>query len=219
MINYNLLVAILESSWDEVGFHEHELIESVQPDSLDRVYKADLFPEHPEPMQEETIPPWVEVSFAWSAKHELISEGYSIDGKKDVPLGLTWMYNVLVRGSMTEYSNHELVRTFQRCVQKALSDFYMSDVIESVPMVVDLRHIYHCYEQEQNLAYVQIVSPNYTDLSEQWQETNPHNFRDFIVSEFELAYAVVQSLSELFIPEPSASPVSSGGLYRSVDTA
>jgi hypothetical protein len=215
MLNYDLLVAVLESTWETVGFHEHELIESIQPDTLDRSYKADLFPEHPQPLDEEVLVPWVEINFAWNTIHELCSLGHTVNGKVDEPLGIAWLYNVIVRDNMREYSDQELVRVFHRCVQSALSSF-VTDLIETPPIAVEIRRVYHTREQLPELVYVHLVSPNFTDLTEFWTEHNPQGLHDMLLGEFELAHTVIQSLSETFTPAQAKHP---NRPYQPVDTA
>jgi hypothetical protein len=213
MITYDTLVASLEFSWVAAGLHEHELIESVQPDTFDRTYKAELFPEHPEPLDEDTMPPWVEIHFLWSALHQLRSEGHHVDVSSH-PIVLTWVYNVLIRGDLRSRSDHELVRMFQRAVSKTLHQYYATETNSLTPIAVEVRRIYHSDQENTELAYVQLVGPNVTDLSDMWNERDPHALRNLLQSEFDLASSVIQALSSTFTP-----PSTRHGSYRTVDTA
>lgn len=213
MLTYNNLVAGLESAWTEAGLHEHDLIESIQPDSHDRSYKAELFPDHPDPLNEDNMPPWVEIGFNWSAYHQLRSEGHPLS-ETTTAFDLTWVYNVMVRKSMRDYSDQELVRMFQRGVQAALRTFYPEEITEGAPVAVEVRRIYHSIGQRIDLSYIHLVSPNISDLSDHWNERDPLALRSFLQFEFDLASEVIQSLAKTFYPGPSGR-----GAYRSVDTA
>lgn len=208
MLTYDDLVASLEDSWPVVGLHEHALIESVLPTTHDRTYKVELFPEHPEPLTEENMPPWVEVNFTWSALHQLRSEGRELPPE---PLDLTWTYTVSVQG-MPERSDHELVRLFQRVVHAAFLRFYPVEAEEMEPVAVDVRRIYQGDGPRLRQAYVQLVSANITDLSDQWAERDPRGLRALIKTEVQLASAIIHGLAEVFAPNGRGS-------YRPVDAA
>src|SRR5215213_4562229 len=75
VITYDELAAGLEDAWLLASLHDHLLAESVLPDTLERVYRVELFPEHPEPLTEGVSPPWVELSFTWTPAHQLHSDG------------------------------------------------------------------------------------------------------------------------------------------------
>ena len=108
MITYDELAAGLEDAWLLAGLHDHLLAESVLPDSLERVYRVELFPEHPEPLSEGISPPWVELSFTWTPAHQLHSEGRELSPGI---LELAWTYTVDVRGQ-GDRSDIELTRAF-----------------------------------------------------------------------------------------------------------
>lgn len=212
MLNYDELVAGLESSWLAAGLHDHGIVESVQPDSHERSYKADLFPEHPDPIEADKIPPWVEVNFTWTALHQLIADGRDL--KPTDPIDLVWIYNVIVSGPIGQRSDQELVRMFQRAVHAALHKFFPNEITETAPVAVEVRRTYHSDEQGTMMAYVQLVSPNVTDLSSQWTERDPHELRTILQNEVNLASAVIHALRNTFNPESAGH-----GNYRSVDTA
>lgn len=209
MLSYDDLVDGLEDAWMAAGLHEHSLIESVQLEGLDRNYRVELFPDHPEPLGEETMPPWVEVNFTWSAAHQVRSEGRDIETDS---VDLIWNYMVLLRPAMRERNDHELVRLFQKAVHAALRRFYPSEAEEMGYVAVEVRRIYQGDQQGIKQAYVQLVSTNITDLSDQWDDPDPMSLRRLIRNEVQLASAVIQALSDVF------SPRGSGG-YRAVDTA
>jgi hypothetical protein len=47
VITYDELAGGLEDAWIGAGLHEHAIIESVHPDTLERNYRVEVFPEHP----------------------------------------------------------------------------------------------------------------------------------------------------------------------------
>ncbi len=216
MLTYDELVDGLEDAWAASGLHEHEVIESVQPEAHERTYKAGLFPDHAEPLTEESMPPWVEVSFNWSAAHQLRSEGHRVP--MSAPLELTWMYNVIVHGRRREQSDIELVRAFQKAVSVALQRFYPPGITDLAPLAVEVRRIYQNTGNTPTLEYVQLISHNITDLSDLWDEYDPNVLSNLLQSEIDLASAVIYTLSSIFVPSPGTH---TGGRssYQTVDTA
>ena len=78
MLTYDDLVTGLEDAWLGVGLHEHSFVESVVPATTDRTLTVELFPEHEEPLTAESMPPWLDLSYTWSAVHQLLSEGRTL---------------------------------------------------------------------------------------------------------------------------------------------
>jgi hypothetical protein len=210
MLTYDEILSELEAAWAAVDLHEHEYLESVVPASHDRMVKVELFPEHSEPLTFESTPPWVELNFAWSAVHQLRSEGRNIPTE---PLDLNWTYNVFAN-SAGERNDIELVRMFQRAVQSAFEQHYPLEAAEMEPVVVEVRRVYQQREAQRiRQEYVQLSSTNITDLSEQWNEREPRAFRGLMRIELQLVAAVISNLAETF-----SSPNGRGG-YHSVDAA
>jgi hypothetical protein len=216
MLTYDELVDGLEDAWAASGLHEHEIVESVQPEAHERTYKVGLFPDHADPLTEETMPPWVEVSFNWSAAHQLRSEGHRVHTA--APLEITWMYNVVVHGHMREQSDVELVRAFQKAVSVALQRFFPPGIADLSPLAVEVRRIYQNMGSSPSLEYVQLISHNITDLSELWDEYDPNVLSNLLQNEVDLASAVIYTLASIFVPGPGAQ---TGGRssYQSVDAA
>jgi hypothetical protein len=211
MLTYDEVLSELEAAWAAVDLHEHEYMESVVPASHDRMVKVELFPEHTEPLTLESSPPWVELNFSWSAVHQLRSEGRNIASE---PLDLNWTYNVIANNA-GERNDTELVRMFQRAVHNAFELHYPLEAAEMDPVVVEVRRIYQQQREAQRIRqeYVQLVSINITDLSEQWNEREPRAFRNLIRVELQLVASVLNNLSETF------SPTNGRGGYHSVDAA
>lgn len=215
MISYDDLIDSLEEAWIQAGLHEHALVESVQPATLDRGYRAELFPEHGEPLTEENMPPWVEVSFTWSAAHQLRAEGRV---RESDSLALIWNYMVLVPEARRERGDQELVRLFQKAVFSVLQRFYPGESEEMSHIAVEVRRIYQSDGQRNQQAYVQLLSTNLTDLSEHWQSTDPMALHRSIRTEVQFASAVIQALADVFGPDGQGTGSGNGG-YRAVDAA
>ena len=203
-ITYEELAAGLEDAWLMAGLHEHALYESIHPETLDRAYRVELFPEHPEPLTEGTSPPWVELSFSWTPAHQLYSEGREISPGV---LELAWTYTVDVRGA-SDRSDIDLVRAFNGAVRAALRRVSPDMPSPAEYIAVEVRRGYRSSTDKPTLAYTQIIGTNVTDLSDLWGSRSPDALRDELL----IVAALLHALAESFAP---------GGLggYRSVDTA
>jgi hypothetical protein len=208
MMTYDDLVAGLEDAWLGVGLHEHAFIESIVPATHDRTLKVELFPEHEEPLSNEAMPPWLELSYTWSPVHQLISEGRNLPSE---PLDLSWTYTATVIGQQ-ERSDTELVRTFQRAVHNAFQRYYPGEAAEMEPVAVEVRRVYSSHSQKNQLDYVQLVSSTVSDLFEQWPDRDLGSLRALLRLEMQLASAIIANLSDAF------SPRGRGG-YKTVDAA
>lgn len=210
MLTYDDLAGGLEDAWILAQLHEHTLIEAVVPDIHDRTFRAELFPDHPEPLTDATMPPWVEISFTWTALHQLRSEGHS--GLGNEALELSWVYNVPVHG-MIERNDSELVRLFRRAVQTAYTRMLGENASSELPEVaVEVRRMYISADRRPVPAYIQLVSSNVTDLSEYWSGPDASVLRETLGTELQFSAAVIQALAEVFTP-------GGRGGYLSVDTA
>ena len=208
VISYEELASGLEDSWLLAGLHDHVLSESVQPDLLERVYRVELFPEHAEPLLEGSSPPWVEVSFTWTASHQLHSEG-----RETLPgiLELAWTYTVGVR-NQSDRSDIDLVRAFNAAVRAALRRAAPDLPTPTEYLAVEVRRGYTLSGERPTTAYVQLVGTNVTDLGDLWNDRAPNAVRDALRDELIIAAALLHSLGEAFTP-------SGLGGYRAVDTA
>lgn len=208
MITYEELAAGLEDAWLMAGLHEHTIIETIAPETLDRSYRAELFPEHPEPMTPGTTPPWVEVSFTWSPAHQLHAEGSSVPPG---PLELAWTYTVEAHGQL-ERADLDLARAFQAAVRNALRRVVPDVGTPADYVAVEVRRGYRTTNDRPVPAYVQLVGTNVTDLADLWNERNPDTLREALRDELLIVAALLRALGESFSP---------GGLggYRAVDTA
>ncbi|MBP1465861.1 hypothetical protein EYB53_009110 [Candidatus Chloroploca sp. M-50] len=208
MLTYDDLVAGLEDAWLAVGLHEHLFLESITPSTHDRTCKIELFPDHDEPLSSTNMPPYLELSFAWSPVHQLIAEGRNLEVE---PLDLTWTY-IATLGDRQDHTDAELVRMFQRAVIHAFQRYYPAEATEMEPVAVEVRRIYLPGSQPLHLDYIQIVSSTMTDIFEQWAERDLIGLRMLLRLEFQLAAAIIGNLADAF------SPRGRGG-YKSVDAA
>ena len=208
MITYDELAAGLEDAWVLAGLHDHLLVESVQPDTFDRTYRVELFPEHPEPLTEGTSPPWVELSFTWTAAHQLFSEGREISPGL---LELAWTYTVDVRGQ-NDRGDIDLVRGFNAAVRAALRRAAPDMPAPVEYIAVEVRRGYRSSADKPALAYVQLVGTNVTDLGDLWSDRSPESLREALREELLIVSSLLHSLGESFMP------AGLGG-YRPVDTA
>ena len=190
------------------GLHDHLLAESVQPDTLERIYRVELFPEHPEPLTEGTSPPWVELSFTWTPAHQLHSEGREISPGV---LELAWTYTVDVR-SQGDRGDVDLTRGFNAAVRAALRRAAPDMPTPTEYIAVEVRRGYRSSGERPTLAYVQLVGTNVTDLGDLWSERTPEALREALREELIIVASLLHSLGETFTP-------SGLGGYRPVDTA
>jgi hypothetical protein len=208
VISYDELAAGLEDAWLLAGLHDHLLAESMLPDTLERVYRVELFPEHPEPLSEGISPPWVELSFTWTPAHQLHSEGREISPGI---LELAWTYTIDVR-SQGERSDMELTRAFNASVRAALRRAAPDMPTPAEYIAVEVRRGYRSNADKLVLAYVQLVGTNVTDLGDLWGDRSPEALREALRDELIIVAALLHSLGETF------APAGLGG-YRPVDTA
>jgi hypothetical protein len=208
MLTYDDLVMGLEDAWVAAGLHEHAFVESVIPSTHDRTCKIELFPEHDEPLTIDSMPPYLELNFIWSALHQLIAEGRELPVE---PLDLAWTYTVTVLREQ-ERSDLELVRMFQRAVHTAFQRYYPSEAIEMEPIAVEVRRIYMPGAQRLQLDHLQLVSSTVSDIFEQWTERDLTTLRGVLRHELQLASAIINNLTDAF------SPRGRGG-YKAVDAA
>lgn len=208
MITYDEVAAGLEEAWLMAGLHEHLVVESIVPESLERVYRAELFPEHDEPVSAGNMPPWVEVTLTWTAAQQLFAEGREISPGV---LELGWTYTVDVR-AQAERSDLELTRAFHAAVRVALRRVSPDLPTSGEYVAVEVRRGYRSNGDRPMLAYTQLVGTNVTDLGDMWSDRRPNALREALRDELLLVAALLHALGETFAP---------GGLggYRQVDTA
>ena len=208
MITYEELAAGLEDAWVLVGLHDHAINETINPEALERTYRAELFPEHPEPLTDSTAVPWVEASFTWNPAQQLHAEGTQVSpGVTD----LTWTYTIDVR-QQTDRTDLELTRGFHAAVRSAIRRIAPEMATAAEYIAVEVRRGYRLSNERPVQAYVQMVGTNVTDLSDLWSNRQPEALREALRDELVIVAALLHALGESF------APTSIGG-YRSVDSA
>lgn len=208
MITYDELASVLEDAWVMAGLHEHLLLETISPDTMERFYKAELFPMHPEPLTPSTSPPWVEVAFTWTAHHQITD---SDTARGAAYLELSWTYTVDVRAQV-DRNDTELVRGFHGAVHSALRKVAPDLAGSAEYVAVEVRRGYRSASDRPVAAYTQLIGTNVTDLSDLWMSKDPHVLREAMQDELIVVAAVLRALGESFMPGTIGS-------YRPVDTA
>jgi hypothetical protein len=208
-MTYDELASALEDAWIAAGLHEHLIEEQVTYERNERSYRAELFPDHDEPLPE-PAPPSVEVTFRWGPQHQLRSEGY--EGIR-APVELSWTYHVEL-GAYHPGSDQELARAFFGAVR---AGFRRIDPEEPPPhdyLEVELRRSYQAHGDGIAGSWVEMVGTALTDLTDLWAEPDPQVLGDVLRDELRLVAAVLHALSDVFVP-------GRGGRagYRSVETA
>jgi hypothetical protein len=209
VITYDELASGLEDAWLMAGLHEHAIVESVNPETLERTYRVEIFPEHPEPMTEASSPPWVELTFMWTPAHQLFSEG-----RAEISPGvleLAWTYTVDIRETY-DRPDFDLVRSFTNAVRAALRRAAPDVTMPPDYIAVEVRRGYRMLGDRPAPAYVQMIGTNVTDLSDLWENRNAETLREVLREELFVVAALLHALGETFAP-------SGLGGYRSVDTA
>jgi hypothetical protein len=216
MLSYDEIVIKLEEAWVEAGFHEYLLTESVEPETHTRTFKVELFSNLIEIPDEEVMLPWLEISFTWSPVHQLLSDGYKI--KSNDPVNLTWAYNVIAQGDLSERGDRELARLYRNAVERALRTMFSSNaIVEPVQLPVEVRRTYQCLPDSSEQVFVQLVSSTLTNLSEMWTNHDSDALQALISNDTHVAGAIIQSLAKTFLPSRPLERHQSS--YRPVDAA
>jgi len=203
-ILYDDIANHLEEIWSSRGLHDHGIYELINPTTLERTYKAELFPEHGEPLTEQNMPPWVEVSFVWGPVHQQADQP-----SVPIPLELTWNYTIPISRA-DKRSDLELVRDFYHAFGRSLATVY-ADVVGEDELAVEVRRIYlgrEGHEPQQLILYASGTS----DIGDVLLNPSTETLRNTLRDEFIVATALIRHCAERF------SPGTVGG-YRSVESA
>ena len=206
MITYDELADAIEHAWLSAGLHDHLVAESVTPEDLERTYKAELFPEHGDHQADAPQPPWVDLSYTWTAAHQLLSEGRELTPG---PLEIGWTYTVDVRNA-GDRADADLVRGFNAAVRAALRRIAPEATTPAEYIAVEVRRGYRMNGDRPALSYTQLVGTNVTDLSDLWEATEPDALREALRDELLVVSTLLHTLAESFTPGGAAG-------YRSVD--
>jgi len=203
-LSYEELANALEEGWSVSGLHEHDVAEQVNPTTLERSFRAELFPEHGDPLTEQNTPPWVEVSFVWGPSHQ-IHTGTLVT----IPLELTWEYTITVPPA-DKRNDSELIRTLQSAIQSALRKVFHEEVGHDV-LALEVRRAYKAPEARE-LRCLEIHVRGNSDISDVLGGHGHDHVQTVIQEEYAMVNVLLQTFADTF------SPGSVGG-YRSVESA
>lgn len=203
-IHYDDLANHLEEVWSTFGLHDHGIYEQVNPTALERSYKAELFPDHGEPLTEHNIPPWVELSFVWGGAHQS-----SIEESAVLPLELQWNYTITL-ARHDKRNDHELVQTFHQTLTNALRTIYPDENGTDV-LAVEVRRAYRSHVSREPLNVVLYASGT-SDIGDVLTQPSHDSLRTTLREEFMMVSTLLRAFAESF------NPGTVGG-YRSVESA
>jgi hypothetical protein len=203
-LSYEELANALEEGWSVIGLHEHDVAEQVNPTTLERSFRAELFPEHGDPLTEHNTPPWVEVSFVWGPSHQ-IHTGTLVT----IPLELTWEYTITVPPA-DKRNDSELIRTLQSAIQSALRKVFHEEVGHDV-LVLEVRRAYKAPEARE-LRCLEIHARGSSDISDVLGGHGHDHVQTVIQEEYAMVNVLLQTFADTFSP-------GSVGWYRSVESA
>ena len=203
-LSYEELANALEEGWSVIGLHEHDVAEQVNPTTLERTFRAELFPEHGDPLTEHNTPPWVEVTMVWGPAHQ-VHTGQMVS----VPLELTWEYTITVPPA-DKRNDNELIRTLQSAIQTSLRKLFHEDVGHDV-LALEVRRAYKAPEARE-LRCLEIHARGSSDISDVLTGLGHDHMLIVIQEEYAMVNTLLQTFADTF------SPGSVGG-YRSVESA
>lgn len=204
LLTYEELANTLEETWEHVGLHEHGVNESINPATLERTFRAEIFPEHGEPLTEHNVPPWVEVSFVWGPEQQRASENNT-----PVPLELLWNYTITL-ATHDKRSDGELLKSFMTIVHQTIRKLFQQTLDHDM-LAVEIRRSYRSSDARE-LQQLVIFASGGSDIGDAFAATPPDMLRNILREELLVAANLLRAFADTF------SPGSVGG-YRSVDSA
>ena len=202
-LSYEELVNAFEEMWAQVGLHEHEIVEYITPATLERTFRAHLFPDHGEPLTEANMPPWVEATLVWGPTHHL-HDGASIQ----IPLEIQWNYTIpLPLGE--KRTDQEIAKTAHTTIRHAVRRLFNEDVGHEV-LAIEMRRAFA--PDSRTLSALQIYASGTSDNSEVLLTSNHETIHAVLREECGMAAALILAFAEAF------NPGSVGG-YRAVESA
>lgn len=204
MLSYEELANTIEEAWEQVGLHEHGVNETINPATLERTFRAEIFPEHGEPLTEQNLPPWVEMSFIWGPEHQRASEGTT-----PAPLELLWNYTITL-AAHDKRSDSELLKSFMTVVNQTIRKLFQQTPDHDM-LAIEIRRGYRSAESRE-LQHMVIYASGGSDIGDAFAATTPDMIRSILQEEMLVVSSLLRAFAETF------SPGSVGG-YRSVDSA
>ncbi len=204
LLSYEELANAIEEAWEQAGLHEHGVNETINPATLERTFRAEIFPDHGEPLTEQNIPPWVELSFVWDAEHQRASTANT-----PVALELLWNYTITLAGH-DKRSDLELLKAFATVVNQTIRKLFQQAPDHDM-LAVEIRRSYQSAETRE-LQHIVIYASGGSDISELFISKSADMLRTVLHEEMLVVASLLRALAEAF------SPGSVGG-YRTVESA
>lgn len=204
LLSYEELANAIEDAWEEAGLHEHGVTESINPATLERTFRAEIFPDHGEPLTDHNVPPWVELSFVWGPEHQ-----HASTNKTSTPLELLWNYTVTI-ASHDKRSDTELLKTFTTVVNQTIRKLFQQ-MPDHDMLAIEIRRSYRSGESR-DVQHIVIYASGGSDIGESFTSATPDMIQRIIQEEMLVVTSLLRALAESF------SPGSVGG-YRTVESA
>lgn len=202
-LSYEELVNAFEATWAQVGLHEHDIVEYVTPATLERTFRATLFPDHGEPLTDANMPPWVEATVVWGPAHHL-HEGATLA----TPLEIQWNYTIPLPLS-DKRSDQEFAKTAQMTIRQVVRRVFNEDVAHEV-LAIEVRRAFS--PDGRTVSALHIYASGTSDISEVFLTPSSEMMHTVLREECSMAAALVLAFAETF------NPGSVGG-YRAVESA
>ncbi len=202
-LSYEDLINAFESTWSHVGLHEHDVVEYVTPATLERTFRATLFPDHGEPLTDANMPPWVEATVVWGPSHH-IHDGTVMT----TPLEIQWNYTIPLPLS-DKRSDQEFAKTAQTTIRQVVRRLFDEDVGHEV-LAIEIRRAFGA--DGRSVSAMHIYASGTSDISEVLLTPSTDAIHTVLREESSMAAALVFAFAETF------NPGSVGG-YRAVESA
>lgn len=203
-LSYEELINTFESTWEQVGLHEHEIVEYITPATLERTFRVQLFPDHGEPLTDANMPPWVEATVVWGPAHHLHDGGLTTQ----LPLEIQWNYTIpLPLGE--KRTDHEIVKAAHTLIRQVVRRLFNEDVGHDV-LAIEMRRAFA--PDGRSVSAMQLYASGTSDITEVLLTAGSDALQTVLREECSMVAALVLAFAETF------NPGSVGG-YRAVESA
>lgn len=204
LLSYEELANTIEDAWEQVGLHDHGVNESINPSTLERTFRAEVFPEHGEPLNDQNMPPWAEVSFTWGPDQQRFSTA-----GKPVLFELGWSYTITLPAH-DKRNDVDLLRAFTTAIHQALRKVFQQTPEHDV-LAVEIRRVYKSPESRE-LQHILLFATGASDISDSLAATNIEHIQAIVQEELVVVAAFLRTFAEVFSP-------GTVGSYRAVESA
>jgi hypothetical protein len=149
LLSYEELADTIEDAWEQVGLHDHGVNESINPSTLERTFRAEIFPEHGEPLTNQKHAHRPEVSFTCEqTSNDLarVVNQYYLSWAGITPSPLP---------AHDKRNDVDLLRAFTTAIHQALRKVFQQTPEHDV-LAVEIRRVYKSPDQRE-LQHVPIV--------------------------------------------------------------